>query len=321
LKKLLLFLFFYWLQFGSVNAQVPPDTNRPLPDTVVRQDTLPPVIERNPVVKDSFSKKPAITNISANDSDWGTPAFQWKIMKENPYFGFTAPVTLKPVSERIIFQGKEWLFYGMILLLIIYGLLQRAFPKYFGDLFRLFFRTTLKQRQVKEQLMQTPLPSVLMNVFFVISAGVYISFIVEHFNLNPVDSFWLLAVYCCAGLGAIYFVKFVGLKVSGWLFSMQEAADSYIFIVFIINKMLGILLLPFLVLLAFSLGYLYTAALTLSICLIAALLIYRFILTYLAVRNQVKVNLFHFFLYICAFEIAPLLLIYKALLLFFPIRA
>ncbi len=217
------------------------------------------------------------------------------------------------------FQSKDWLFYLLLLLLILFALLRRSFSKYFDDLFRLFFRTTLKQRQIKEQLMQTPLPSILLNIFFVISAGLYASFVLEYFHLNPTPNFWILFLYCCAGLASIYLVKFLGLKVMGWLFGMKEAADAYIFVVFIINKMIGILLLPFLILLAFSVGNIYLAGLALSWCLVGGLIIYRFILTYTAVRNQVKVNLFHFFLYLCAFEIAPLLLIYRALLLFFRI--
>jgi hypothetical protein len=130
-----------------------------------------------------------------------------------------------------------------------------------------------------------------------------------------------LFLYCCIGLSIAYFIKFIGLKVTGWLFSLTEAADSYIFIVFIVNKMMGILLLPFLFLLAFSVGKVYTIGLTLSWCLLGGLIAYRFFLTYAAIHNQVKVNPFHFFLYLCAFEIAPLLLIYKGLLLFFRITA
>ena len=81
--------------------------------------------------------------------------------------------------------------------------------------------------------------------------------------------------------------------------------------------MIGILLLPFLLVLAFSTGNVYTVGLTLSWCLIAGLIIYRLFLTYTVVRNQVKVSPFHFFLYFLAFEIAPLLLVYKALLVYF----
>jgi hypothetical protein len=116
----------------------------------------------------------------------------------------------------------------------------------------------------------------------------------------------------------IYFIKFIGLKFTGWLFNIRGAADSYIFVVFIINKVIGIFLLPFLVLLTFTQGDAYKVVMVLSWCGIGVLFIYRFLLTYASIRNQVRFNPFHFFLYLCAFEIAPLLLIYKALLFFFP---
>lgn len=300
-----------------VTAQVPDTTRRLLPDSTLINDTIPVKDTVAPVrVLDTFSLRPLI------DSSWkqvpvNSPLFNRQVLDHHPYFGFrTAPVFL-PVSNLKLVKGKELLFYAMIALLLLFGGLRTAFPKYFSDLFRLFFRTTLKQRQIRDQLMQTPLPSLLLNGFFVISGGLYLAFILRHFGLDPVNNLWLLFFYCCVGLSAAYLVKFVGLKISGWLFNMKGAANSYIFIVFIVNKMIGILLLPFLVLLAFGTGNVYTVSLTLSWCLIAGLLIYRFILTYGAVRNQVKVNPFHFFLYLLAFELAPLLLVYKALLFYF----
>ncbi|MEI2738916.1 MAG: DUF4271 domain-containing protein [Chitinophagaceae bacterium] len=318
--------FFHLILFFSffaetVSAQTPVDsasfpsidsTNRN--DTVVVKDSLLPA-----QAVDSFSMRPRI------DSEWSvsrdisvlSSKFGWQVLNHHPYFGFKEKPIVLPQSDIRQIDGKELLFYLLVFLLLVFALLRQLFPKYFADLFRLFFRTTLKQRQIRDQLMQTPLPSLLLNGFFVVNAGLYITFLLQYFKLNPVDNFWLLFLYCCLGLSAAYFVKFIGLKVSGWLFSMGEAADSYIFIVFIVNKMIGILLLPFLVLLAFSADNVYSISMTISWCLVAGLFAYRFILTYVAIRNQVKVNPFHFFLYLLAFEIAPLLLVYKGLLLFF----
>jgi hypothetical protein len=239
---------------------------------------------------------------------------QWRILEHHPYFGFNGPIASGTDAKLKQFNGKDRLFYLLVFILILFALIRRAFPKYFSDLFRLFFRTTIKQRQIREQLMQTPLPSILLNGFFVISAGLYISFLFQYFAVDPTGNFWTLYLYCCLALSGIYLVKFIALKLAGWLFNTPQAANAYIFVVFIINKMIGILLLPFLVLLAFSEGNIYLAAMTLSWCLVAGLLLYRFILTYGALRNQVRVNIFHFFLYLIAFEVVPLLLIYKALI-------
>lgn len=239
-----------------------------------------------------------------------------QLLKRHPYFGFAAKAESSPVVLKKA-QGKEILFYSMVGLLLIFAFLKQAFAKYFNDLFRLFFRTTLKYRQIREQLMQTPLPSLLLNTFFVICGGLYIGFLLIHFELIAPEEYWLYAFYGSMALIVIYLVKFLGLKVLGWIFNMQDAADSYIFVVFVINKVIGVFLLPFVIMLAFMTGTGYEIALILSWFGIGALLLYRFILTFAAVRNQVRLNPFHFLLYLIAFEIAPLLLIYKLLLVFF----
>ena len=307
---------------GLVSAQTVIDSSAvplvdsfPVKDTttaISQQDSLP-VTQRGAYRTDSVSRKPwQYINWEIN------PAIPLSIqlLRQHPYFGFRAqPVIVHSGLKQ--FYGKEILFYALIALLLAFSFLREAFPKYFNDLFRLFFRTTIKQKQVREQLMQTPLPSLLLNIFFVVSAGLYIDILLYYWKLAPIDNFWLLFVYCMAGLAAIYTVKLIGLKISGWLFNMKEAAETYIFVVFIINKVIGIFLLPFIVFLSFMQGNLFIAALVLSWCGIGVLLVYRFLLTYASVRNQVRVNPFHFFLYLCAFELAPLLLIYKALLFFF----
>jgi len=305
----LILIEFVSAQAETDSTKVPLIDYLPITDTnIAHHDSLPVVS-----LTDTVSKRPR------QDTGWQiNPSLplSTQLLQRHPYFSFgtKSVVTHSGLRE---FKGKELIFYVLIVLLLLFAFLKQAFSKYFNDLFRLFFRTTLKQRQIKEQLIQTPLPSLLFNVFFIISAGLYIDILFYHFDFAPIDNFWLLFLYCCIGLSAIYMVKFVGLKITGWLLNMKEAADAYIFVVFIINKVIGIFLLPFLVLLSFMEGTAYSVALVLSWCGVGVLFIYRFLLTYASVRKLVRFNPFHFFLYLCAFEIAPLLLIYKALLFFF----
>jgi hypothetical protein len=272
---------------------------------------------------DSISKNPGINKGWSILQYSSEPAgmVTWHILQHHPYFGFNVPAEypFQYVESKREWKGKELLFYFIVFLLILFALLRYTFPKYFDDLFRVFLRTTLKQRQISEQLEQTPVPSLLLNGYFVLTTGLYITFMFEHFGLASDYNFWILFLYSCIGLVVIYVLKYVGLKLTGWLFGVKEAAQSYIFIVFVINKMIGILILPFLIILSFTTGIIYTAGITMSWCLIAILFAYRIVLTFAAIRNEVKVNPFHFFIYLCAFEIAPLLLIYKALLVFLRI--
>jgi len=324
LKRILFSFLLSGMLAGPLLAQSENDSLAPVIIRPVQTDSVSPMNDPVPPPKgDSIVKKPPAPPAWSLQPGLSLSfrEFTRQVMEHHPYFGFGAVLAGNSRAIPREARGKEGLFYMLVFLLLVFGTLRQVFPKYFNDLFRLFFRTTLKQSQISEQLMQTPLPSLLLNGFFIISAGLYVVFLVDHYNMNTLGNFWLLFLYAALALSVIYFIKFIGLKLTGWIFSMQEAAESYIFIVFIVNKMLGILLLPFLVLLAFATGMVYTVALTLSLSMVFFLLAYRFILSYAAIRNQVSVNPFHFFIYLCAVEVAPLLLIYKGLLVFFRITA
>lgn len=328
MKQLYLFLLFVFLYPVIIFAQV--DTNKVVQDSL-RKDTL----QKDTLAPRRIALKPRDTIRAAEIPQVQIDSLQLKdslrirdslrlaqqhiadsIQKRQAEEKRLQLSNLKD-GDKKTFVGKELLFYYLVLLLILFGLLRRVFAKYFHDLFRVFFRTTLKQRQTQEQLLQSSLPSVLMNAFFVLSSGLYLNFILTYFQLSITDNFWLQYGYCAAVLAVIYVVKFIGLKLTGWVFNVSSATDAYIFIVFIVNKMLGIFLLPFLLLLAFTKEPMYGSAIYLSWFGIALLLIYRFILSYAAIRKEVKLNSFHFVLYILSFEVVPLLLIYKLLLLIF----
>ena len=309
---------------GAAMAQA--DSGVQPADSLPVMDSNPPVPERQPgppppppePLRDSVSRRPR------TDTGWDLRTLSSdnalltaEIFRRHPWLGFSSsPELIRAELKR--FRGKEVHFYVIVGLLLLFAILRNAFAKYFNDLFRVFFRTTLKQRQIREQLMQNPLPSLMLNGFFVLSGGLYLAFLLAHYGKNPVGNVWELALYCAAGLSIAYFVKFIGLKILGAIFGVQQAATSYIFVVFIINKMVGILLLPFLVLLAFAQEPLFSVSLYISYVVLAVLLLYRLVLTYAAVRNQVKLNLFHFLMYVAAFEVAPLILVYRGLLLYVP---
>lgn len=227
------------------------------------------------------------------------------------FFNFTNPVRYT-ISDRK-WEGKEVVFYAVIGLLLVFAMMKNSFRRYLSDLFSSYFRTTVRQRQIKEQLLQSPLPSLLFNVFFVLSTAIFLSLLFQYFQWGGEFPFWKLAGYCAVGLLLIYAGKFLALKFFGWVFQLSEVTETYIFVVFSTNKILGVLLLPLTVLLAFSFGTLSTVAATLGLVVIAGLFLYRYFLSYVSVNHLVHINAFHFLIYLAAFEILPLLLINKLL--------
>jgi hypothetical protein len=257
-------------------------------DTVVRVDTT---IRRDSMkLRDSLGHRAAASRPPAAPADTGPPV---EIHQHN---------------------SKDSLFYLIVAILFYFASIRIFFEKYFNNLLTLFFRVSLRQQQIREQVLQTPLPSLLLNILFVISGGLYACFLLHYSRWGAGVGFWVLYLNCMALLAAIYLVKYVVLKFIGWVFSIPRATDIYIFIVFLVNKMLGIFLLPFLIVIIFSGQEWREVFITISLAMVFVLWAYRIFASYRPVRNEIKLTPFYFFLYLCAFEIAPLLLIYKVLL-------
>jgi hypothetical protein len=238
-----------------------------------------------------------------------------QVLKDHPFLNFYGKPQVQAIFLRNV-QSNDGIFYYIVGLVLYLALMRLFFYKYVNTMFTLFFRATLRQQQLREQLLQAPLPALLMNVFFVVSLATYCTFLAIHFRMPFADNFWTTLLYAIILIACIYFVKFIFLNIVGWIFGISNVTDTYIFIVFLINKMIGIFLLPVIALLAFPSPTLLPVMLMISYILVGGMLFYRFIISYRPVRSEIKVNRFHFFLYLCAFEIAPLLLIYKVLLTF-----
>jgi hypothetical protein len=272
---------------------------------------------RAAVVRDSFALRNSLVlrdSLREDSLRRDTGAVKAILHPVKPRTG-SAPsgVITKEGIPRISFSN-DLLFYVLLTMLLWLGILRSGYEKYYHDLFTVFFRSSLRQHQIREQLLQARLPSLLYNLFFIGCAGTFLYLLAASHAIRVGASQWQLWLASVAVVALLYIAKFVGLKLSGWIFGMSVAVDTYIFIVFLVNKILGVALLPVVILLAFSREPVRSASATLGVLLVAGMLIYRFIRSYRPVWEEVQMSRFHFFLYLCTFEIAPLLLIYKSML-------
>ena len=309
-------LFFVLVVTLNVMGQGSADSSI-LKDSTVKKDSLvKPLIPWSSLpdslrYKDSLPSFRRDTITLASSTSWRDPG---SLFKDHSFFRFTHPTRLA-VSFRQR-EGKETLFYVMIGLLLFFAIIRNGFGRYIQDVFKIFFRTTVRQRQIKEQLLQSPLPSLLLNIFFMVSMGMFLALVILNLGWASGYSFWALLLYSMIILVVMYFFKFVILKFIGWILQVREAADTYIFIVFLTNKVIGIMILPFIIVLAFTYGSISQVALTSGLLMIAGFFAYRYFLSFISVYRQLKISFFHFLLYLFAFEIVPLLLINKLLFTF-----
>lgn len=205
-----------------------------------------------------------------------------------------------------------YLLFGEVFIL---ALLRFFYSRYFDNLFRVFFNTSLRQSQLTDQLLQAKQVSLFYNLLFVITGGIYVYLLLVHFKLLHTSDIKLGLGMCILGLAVIYFFKFLILKFTGWITGYKEVVNTYLFIIFLINKILSVLLLPLVIIMAFSSVGLQVAAVYISFFIIGLLFLFRFLRSYGLLQHQIKVGRFHFFMYIIGIELLPLMLIYKALMI------
>jgi hypothetical protein len=302
----------------EIKKRVITDTFRnSIPDTLKKRDSLakvdsipPPFSDTDKIPAGDTGKDSAAVATIKKPID----SIYLKLL-DNPFLRTKEKPIYLVINERRI-QSKDQIFYLLSGLLLFLAFIRLAFSRYFKNIFKLFFQPSFRQKQTREQLQQSNLPSLLLNLFFILSAGIYISFLLQHYHLLNLGFWWLL-LYTNASLLVLYLFKFILLSFAGWVFDVKEATEAYVFAVYLINKILGVILIPFTLLIAFSEPPVINISITISILIVFLLFIYRYLVSYPSVRREVKVSVLHFLFYICAFEIMPLLLIYKTLIIFF----
>jgi hypothetical protein len=331
-KRAALFIFILF-HLCLARAQNTSDSSIRPADTLSNKESL--LIDqavREPQIKDTAAAspqinkpaKPRVDTIVMHQTDTlrfsaGKPAdfshlplTRAELLETQAFFNFSGKAVHVRAEryEPVTYDGMFYLLLGM---LFWFAVVKMFYNKYLANLLTLFFRASIRQQQLREQLLQSPFPSVLLNILFVFSGGLYGAFLMRYYHFGSTDRFWIHFLTCTGLLSLLYILKYLILRLTGWIFNLNRAAETYLFIVFMTNKIIGIFLLPFLVLISFTGPLITDIGITLSIIMICLFYVYRFIASYSTLHKEIKISGLHFFLYLCAFEIAPLLLIYKVL--------
>ena len=223
---------------------------------------------------------------------------------------------LYKIEQKFSLPDKDVLFYAIIALIFLYSFLIQIAPQYIAKLFIQFSQSSLRMMQNREQLLQNSAASLIMNIGFIMSFSLMTTLVIFNAHLLPIN-FWEGFFSMCLFFLGLYLGKYICLTIVGYIFNTNELVQTYIFVVFMINKVLGILLIPFIGILAFAKPFLHPFAIGGAGLLMVLLILYRYLFSLTSVRNKLHVSSFHFFLYLCAFEIIPLLILYKLIVQYF----
>lgn len=200
---------------------------------------------------------------------------------------------------------------GMFCLFVFAGI-RNYFSRYFNNLFQVFTTLTITKRQVREQLENDVIASAWFYLLFFLGAGMLLYFSLFHFNIIPPgkNPWWVYWMGVLA-LFVYYLFKRYLLQLISWSFQKKDVAGQFIFNSAIVNEFLGVILFPVGLLLLFVQGILFQVIFWSALIMFSILVIYRYFRVFKHIKNILRIDLFHFLIYLCAFEIMPVLILIK----------
>jgi hypothetical protein len=213
--------------------------------------------------------------------------------------------------ERVQTHQPTWYFVYLFLLL---GLLAWIRIYYGNILVQTVQAATNYQAASKmfknNSLLQNQLDGILY-VFYFLSMAFSLFFFELKTGLSPYGLQGVrLFLFDVALLAGIFIARVLVHNIAGIIFNRLRPVREYLYNMFIFNKLLGLVALPLVFLLVYTRGTLQEILFWFTVFVLSGILAMRLIRA-VVYSYRKEVLIFYMFLYLCALEITPLVLLYR----------
>lgn len=206
---------------------------------------------------------------------------------------------------------QTWYFYFLSALIISYVIAKTYLGQLLTNTFTATVRYNIAEGMFKDNSQLQRQRDNALYGFYFLSLGFFLMLLSEKLQLFPYGftGFKLLLFYIIL-LAGFFFVRVLVANIVGHIFLVRDLLREYLYVVFTYNKLIGILFLPVNFIITYTSGilqeYLFYAAL-----IVLAVLVFMKIVRGIIFSLEKRIFSFYLFLYLCALEIVPILLLYK----------
>lgn len=200
-----------------------------------------------------------------------------------------------------------WVLLIIILLLTVFINLNRSLP---GQVYKAIFNENYLKYLQRSYTSDNRFLYLLFYFFFVLNGGIFIFLNIRYFTGQSDISLLFL---CWLGLAGLYIVRHQFIRYIQYVYPLEKTFGVLNFSIMVYNVFLGMALLPVNVILAFSPEWFARIFLFTGIGVIIGLYLIRQLRAVISSLSDVASHPVHFFLYLCACEIMPLLIVGKFL--------
>jgi len=235
-----------------------------------------------------------------------------KVPKVNP--------TSKP-KEEVVKKGKKknpvvvddnnFLFGLTLSMLLLITLITTIYRNQLTRAYRAFTNENVMRMLHREKGTVAYAPYYVLYVLFLLNAGIYIYLLIRHFNqLSGIPNLQLL-LYTVGGVSLLIFLKHTILGILGSVFPISKETSMYNMTITIFGIVLSIVLFVSNMVIAYAPSSILSSFIYFSLFLVGAIYLFRSIRGLSIGTKFLNRNKFHFFIYLCTVEIAPVLILWK----------
>jgi len=218
-----------------------------------------------------------------------------------------------PNARPINTFTTDWFTITLISLVGLFTWFRFFYFRIYRQLISAFFNVTVTNQIVRDESVLLQRASLVLSVISYLLAGLFLYQVSVYYNWQiswlqgGIVRFALFAV----AIASAYSIKMLTLRFLSTVFYQERSAAIYIFNVFLMVMMVGLLLLPANIVLAYAPASFRGWTIDITMSLIGLMFLYRLfrgVSIWIGIQGF---SFFYLFLYLCAFEIAPILIIYK----------
>jgi hypothetical protein len=211
----------------------------------------------------------------------------------------------------------DWFTVILIFIVIAVASLKVFYSRIMFQIFKAFINNNTANQIIRDENILVQRASVLLSVICYLVLALFVFKVSQyyHYENSYIGVGFVKFLFISLFIALIYSLKMIVLKILGFIFHFDKPVAAYIFNLFLINNVLGMVLLPILIIITYFEFAYSDFLLSATIALVALFYIYRLLKGIIIWTGSSHSNLFYLFLYICALEISPILIIIKVLLI------
>ncbi|MGB1242725.1 MAG: DUF4271 domain-containing protein [Chitinophagales bacterium] len=215
---------------------------------------------------------------------------------------------IQPIKKN---QDDHLPFYALLCIVGIFGYVRYNFFSYLKSVKQSFFNINLAQQFFEEHFYSVSPASFFLNVNTILIYSLLGFLSVRYLEkLEHISDIGLSSLV----LGAVLLVslsRYWFYRIAAYILPIEKTLLFYLFNMRIVNYVLTIVLIPLLLIFAFADNIYLQGTILLITLVIISFVLYRCYRGFLIGGKVMILNKFHFFVYLCTFEIAPILILYK----------